>query len=825
MNTLEQTIKALEWKTILQDLSKHSTCEIGKERCLNAEIFSDIEKIKYEIKLTTEGKYLLDHTIYPPLGGIRNIGEFIEIARTGKTLLSEELIDIANTMGASRRLKSFFERYKEEVPELFKISAGLYEDKRLEEDILDIFDESGNMLDSASPELKRLRVSLKDQTFNLKNKLNSLINSSSFSKFLQENVFTLRDDRYVVPVKAEHKSHVPGIVHDVSASGSTIFIEPRAIVELNNNIREIELKIDAEVKRILAELSGRVKEIYNELTYTLEILGDIDFVFAKSKYSILIQATEPEINTEKYISLKSVRHPVLLRVVEKVIPNDIELGQQSCTNKHSIQESTTLKTHNGFNIMVITGPNTGGKTVILKTVGICTLMARAGMHVPAVEASIYPFKNIFADIGDEQSIIQSLSTFSGHIKNIINILENTDEETLILLDEVGAGTDPLEGTALAEAILQNIFDKGARAIVTTHFSELKALAYTKEGFYNASVEFDTESLAPTYKLLMGMPGKSNAIYIAGKLGLDAKTTEKAREIYLTKKDLTGQVLEGLQNTQQELSRNAQKVEESKENLEKLEKTYNENLEKIKEEKKKIISVYKKKFDSELLRAKEEIKEILEEIRRTKSEKISRRVLSKLGTTEVDLRRFNQEEKEQLEPEFESIDWNSIKIGDSVLIKHLEQEAVLTSLPDKNNSVHVQIGLLKTTVKADELVKTRPKKHSSLRGEPKVRRGNLGKRQNLAIPTLPSVTQNDRRKISNELDLRGMSAEDALDKVEFFLDEASLANLSPVYLIHGHGTGILRKAVREYLKTSPYVSKFRAGEQAEGGDGVSVVELV
>ena len=790
MNTIEQTIKALEWKTILEDLSKHSTCEIGKERCLNAEIFSGIEKIKYEIKLTTEGKYLLDHTIYPPLGGIRNIAEFIAIARTGKTLRSEELIDIANTMGASRRLKSFFERYKEEVPELYKISVNLYEDKSLEEDILDIFDESGIMLDTASPELKRLRVSLKDQTYNLKNKLNSLINSSSFSKFLQESVFTLRDDRYVVPVKAEHKSHVPGIVHDISASGSTIFIEPRAIVELNNALREIELKIDAEVKRILSELSGRVKEISQKLVYILEILGDIDFIFAKSKYSISIHATEPEINNEKYISLKSVRHPVLLRVVEKVIPNDIEIGKN-------------------FNVMIITGPNTGGKTVVLKTVGICTLMARAGMHIPAVEASIYPFKNIFADIGDEQSIIQSLSTFSGHIKNIINILENTDKDTLILIDEIGAGTDPLEGTALAESILLNLSEKGARAIVTTHFSELKALAYTKEGFYNASVEFDTESLDPTYKLLMGMPGKSNAIYIAGKLGLDKNIAEKARGIYLTKKDPTGQVLEGLQNTQQELSKNAQKVEETKKNLEILEKDFNERLENIKDEKKKIISVYRKKFDSELLKAKEEIKDILEEITRTKSEKVLRRSLSRIGSTESELRKFSQEEKELLEPEFQQIDWNNIKIGDTVVIKHLDQQAVLASLPDKNTSVQVEIGLLKTTVKADELVKSKS--------------GKSAKFKPIIQKTKDFYLK--RHELSNTLDLRGLNAEDAVDKVEFFLDEASLANLSPVYLIHGHGTGILRKAVREYLKTSPYVSKYRVGEQTEGGDGVSVVELV
>lgn len=794
MNTFEQTIKALEWKTILEDLSKHSTCEMGKERCLNAEIFSDAEKIRYELKLTTEGKYLLDRTIYPPLGGIRNISEFVAIANIGKTLKSEELIDIANTMGASRRLKAFFGRYKEEAPELEKISCGLYEDKALEDDILDIFDESGNMLDNASSELKSLRMSLRTQSDNLKNKLNNLINSSSFSKYLQENVYTLRDDRYVVPVKAEHKSHVQGIVHDISASGATIFIEPRAIVEFNNNIKETELKIEAEINRILAELTFRIKNISDELTYTLDILGDIDFIFAKSKYSIKIQATEPEINNEKYISLKSVKHPILLRVIENVVPNDIEIGKN-------------------FNIMVITGPNTGGKTVTLKTIGICTIMAKAGLHVPAVEASIYPFKNIFADIGDEQSIIQSLSTFSSHIKNIINIIEKTDEETLIVLDEIGAGTDPLEGTALAEAVLQDIYDKGARAIVTTHFSELKALAYTREGFYNASVEFDIETLAPAYRLLMGIPGRSNAIYIAKKLGLADEITAKAREIYLTKKDPTGQVLEGLQNTQQELSQNAKKVEETKENLEQLEKTFNERLEKINSEKKKIIGVYRKKFDAEFFKAKEEINDILDEIRRTKSEKVIRRSLSRIGTAETEVKRLSRDEKELLEPENEPVDINNIKIGDAVFIKHLEQNAIITDLPDKSGNIKVEIGVLKISVNIDEIYK--PVKQ------------NYKERKVLKYLSEKENSKNfyiKKHDLSNSLDLRGLNAEDAINKVEVYLDEASLANLSPVYIIHGHGTGILRKAVRQYMKTSPYVAEFRAGGQSEGGDGVTVATL-
>jgi len=792
MTTTDQTIKALEWKTILQDLSKYSTCETGKERCLNAEIFSKSEKIRYELKLTSEGKKLLDNADYPPLGGIRNIYEFIQIAKAGKTLKNTELIDTANTMGASRRLKSYFASRKEDSPGLYQISTGLYEDKKLEEDILDIFDDAANMYDTASPELRRLRLSFKDQTENLKTKLNNLINSSTFSKYLQENVYTIRDDRYVVPVKIEHKSHVHGIIHDFSASGATVFIEPKALVELNNNLREIELKIETEINRILSELSGRVREIYEDLTYTLEILAEIDFIFAKAKYSISIHATEPEINSEKFISLKSVKHPVLMRVVQNVIPNDIEIGKSS-------------------NVMIITGPNTGGKTVILKTVGICTLMAKAGLHIPAAEANIYPFENIFADIGDEQSIIQSLSTFSGHIKNIIDIVEKTDDDTLILLDELGAGTDPFEGTALAEAILHNISGKSARAIITTHFGELKALAYTYSGFYNASVEFNTENLAPTYKLLMGIPGKSNAIYIAQKLGLANEICENARELYLNRKDSTGQILEGLQNTQYELSENARKVEETKENLENLQTNYNDELEKIKSEKKKILSVYRKKFDSEFFKAKEEVKQVLEELRKSKSEKIARRSLSRLENKESDTREFSYGEKEQLEPEFQPVDWNKIKIGEVVFVKHLEQEVVLASMPDKSNTVIVQMGILKSSVKADELFMPNASKWS----KPPKTSYSSDKAQSFNLR---------KYEMSNTLDLRGLNAEDAINKVEFFLDEASIANLSPVYIIHGYGTGILRKVVREYLKTSPYISKFRQGEPSEGGDGVTVAEL-
>lgn len=783
----KNTLKVLEWKKITEDLAGFSTGETGKKRCLETEIYSDITTIKRELKLTSEAKLLLDHAAFPPISDIRNTYEAVNIAKTGQTLNNSELISIGKNLQVAREAKSFFQRYKEEVLLLYELSEGLIIDQELENDILSVFDESGNILDSASTELKNLINSLKKQTENLKDKMNRFINSSEITSYLQNPVYTLRNERYVVPVKVENKSHVPGIVHDVSSSGATVFIEPRGMVELNNRIKETELSIDAEIKKILSDLSFKVGQNAEIINVNLDILTEIDFIFAKAKYSISIGATEPAINTEKRVSIKNVRHPVLLRVIDKVIPNDIELGKD-------------------FQIILITGPNTGGKTVILKTVGLCVLMAKAGLHIPAEDANIYPFLKVFADIGDEQSLIQSLSTFSGHIKNIIEILENTDDNTLILLDEIGAGTDPMEGTALAEALMENIRQKNAHALVTTHFSELKALAYTKKGYYNASVEFDTETLSPTYKLIMGLPGKSNAISIAGNLGLADDIVEEARHNYLNKKDPTGKVLEGLQDTQQKLSRDAREIEEKKHSVEELKQSYNRELEKLKTEKKKIISNYRKKFDTVYFEAREEINQILDEARKKRGEREAKGSLSRLGATISEARKLGYEETEKLEPEHKPVDWNKIKPGDPVYVKSLGKDGILASLPDKNNNAQVEVGVLKTKVKKDEIFRSKARKPHKKEFQPR------------------NAFKLERKQVNNTLDLRGQNVEDALIKVDYFLDEVKLANLSPVYIIHGHGTGKLRKEIRGHLKTSPYVAEFRPGKEGEGGDGVTVVDL-
>ncbi len=783
----KNTLKVLEWEKITRELAGFSTSETGRQRCLETEIFSDENTIKRELKLTSEARFLMDRAAFPPISGIRNTYEAINLAKVGQALNNSELVAIGKNLQTTARVKSFFSRHKEETPLICEVSEGLSEDAGLEKAILEIFDESENMLDSATRELKSLTLSLKNQSENLKDRMNRFTNSSEISTYLQNPVYTIRNDRYVVPVRVENKAHVPGIVHDISSSGATVFIEPQSMVELNNRIKETELKIDAEKKRILSELSARVGQKAYYLNLNLDLLTEIDFICAKAGYSISINATEPEISPEKEISIKNARHPLLLKVVEKVVPNDIELGKD-------------------YQIMLITGPNTGGKTVVLKTMGICMLMARAGLHIPADEAVIYPFLKIFADIGDEQSLIQSLSTFSGHIRNIIGILENTDENTLILLDEIGAGTDPMEGTALAEALMEDIRKKGAFALVTTHFSELKALAYTMEGYYNASVEFDTETLSPTYRLIMGIPGKSNAISIAGNLGLATNIVEEAKHNYLNKKDPTGKVLEGLQDTQQKLSKDAREIEEKKHSIEELELNYNKEIEKIKSEKKQIISVYRKKFDTAYFQAREKIDSILEDVRKTKDEKTARSSLSRLGKTISEARKLGLEETEKLEPGQEPVNWDEIKPGDPVFIKSLGKDGVLESLPDKNNNVQIEIGVLKTKVKKDDIF-----------------RAKSGKKQEKP-PASRKGFMLDRKNISNTLDLRGQTAEEALLKVDYFLDEAHLANLSPVCIIHGHGTGKLRREIREHLKKSPYVKKFRPGKEGEGGDGVTLADL-
>ena len=501
-----------------------------------------------------------------------------------------------------------------------------------------------------------------------------------------------------------------------------------------------------------------------------------------------MHAVEPELTENRILEIENMKHPLLIGTVERVVSNNFEIGKD-------------------YKSVVITGSNTGGKTVTIKTIGLFLLMTKAGLFLPCTAAKIHPFKKVFADIGDEQNILQSLSTFSSHMTSLIEILHNSNEDTFVILDEICAGTDPLEGAVLAECILEKFAEKNVISTITTHYGELKTLEYVNPYFKNASVEFDTSTLRPTYKLLIGIPGLSNAISISSNLGLDADIVEKAKNILVSQKDPSIVVVEKLQETQQKLSQNLAEAENLKEDSRILKQEYEENLSAIKKDKKKTIKVIKDKFNYELLDAKSEIKSILDELRKEKSEKIARRSYARLARLEEDYR--NKIEEFEDKEKYETVDWSIVIPGDTLMLKDLHQPVTLLSVPDKSGNVLVQMGNIRTKMKTDRLAPF------DARAQHK---------PNAYQPSKLESFELKRINVSSILDIRGFRVEEALDNLEFYLDKASLANLHEVQIIHGHGTGALKSAVRDFLSTSPYVAKFRPGEEAEGGDGVSIVDL-
>ncbi len=692
-------------------------------------------------------------------------------------------------MKSSRLLKRFITDNSDDDFIIKDLASKLVSDKELEDRIFDTFDESLRIKQNATPELKGLYSSLKDTEQNIRDQIQTLLNNPNFSKYLQDNIYTQRDDRIVFQVMASNKTKVPGIVHDVSSSAKTFYIEPAQLVPLNNKVREVKSKIHAECIKILVELTNLVKEHMTELEICEKIMSEIDFHFAKARYAVKLHASEPELTQDKYIYFENMKHPLLLKVTEDVVSNNFEIGKD-------------------YKSVIITGSNTGGKTVTLKTIGLFILMAKSGMFLPCTHAKLYPFKKVFADIGDSQSILQSLSTFSSHMTNIIEILKESDNETFVLLDEICAGTDPVEGAVLAQGILEKLAQKHVTSVITTHYGELKALEYTNNFFKNASVEFNTETLKPTYKLLIGIPGLSNAISIASNLGLDKDIVDKVKTTLVTQKDPTVAVVEKLQETHQELSKNLEQAQELKESSLEIKKEYEENLNKVKKDKTKTLKNIKNKFDAEIMEARGEIKQILDELRKEKSEKIARRAYSRLAKLEDGFR--DEVNKFSEKQQYLEIDWDKVVVGDVVMLKNMHQKVTVLTLPDKNKRVFVDMGSMKMKVKKDELA---------------VLDENYKAPKKVQIPgTSFKKFELRRMAMSQTLDLRGYRVEDALDEVESYLDQASLANLTPVYIIHGHGTGALKQAVRDFLKTSPYVAKFRPGEDSEGGDGVSVVDI-
>ncbi len=787
MNILEKSRKSLEFDKIAEKLSNFAKTKQSKELCLAIMPFDDIVKIKNELQCTREAKQILDMPNDIPIEFLADI-EAIKKNMGVSYLAEDELIDVAKTLRTSRLVKKFLFDNLPMLSNIRNAAQNLLVDKMLEDKIFSTFDENLNIRQDATPELKGLFAALRDNEKNLKTTVNSLLNSTEFSKHLQENIYTTRDDRIVFQVMASSKSKVPGIVHDVSATNKTFYIEPAQIVPLNNKIREIKANIHSEMVKILAGLTSLVKDEINALVLSENILARIDYHFAKARYAVKIHAIEPDIVTHKLLEFENMKHPLLIGNVENVVTNNFEIGKD-------------------FKSIIITGSNTGGKTVTIKTIGLFILMAKAGMFLPCTMAKVYPFESVFADIGDDQSILQNLSTFSSHMTNIIEILNQSNEKSFVLLDEICAGTDPVEGAVLAQVILEKLAQKDVMSTITTHYGELKALEYSNPYFKNASVEFNTTTLKPTYKLLIGIPGLSNAIAIATNLGLDKELTEKAKEIVVSTKDPSILVVEKLQETQAKLAQNLEEAEELKETSESLKSEYEDSLAQIKKDKKKTVKIIKDKFDRELLEVKAEIKNILDELRREKSEKIARRSYARLAQTEQKFRgKLSEYDEKQ---QYEEIDWTNVKTGEKLLLKEMNQPVTLLSLPDKNENVLVQMGNFKTKIKKEKLAPYD---------------AAYERKENVYRPSSFNKFELRKASVSNTLDLRGYKVEDALDSLEFYLDKASLANLASVTIIHGHGTGALKSAVRDFLSTSPYVAKYRPGEDSEGGDGVSVVDI-
>lgn len=787
MSIIQKSQKALEFDKILLELADYAKTEQSKKLCLDLTPFVKPEDIHEQLTLTREAKEILDMGRDIPIDRIEN---FSKLREKSEYFVEEELVDIAKSMRTSRVVKNFLKENLAYDTKLSSLAENMYSNKELEDKILDTFDDNLMVKQNANPELKGLYSSLKDTEINLKKTVQGLMNSPDFQKHLQENIYTLRDDRIVFQVKASSKSKVGGIVHDVSATNRTFYIEPASIVPLNNKIRELKSKIYAEIIKILTTLSNEVRSEIENLIQMENLVSLIDFHFAKARYAVKTQSVQPSINMDKYIKIDLMRHPLLIGRLNHIVENDFDIGK-------------------GYKSIIITGSNTGGKTVTLKTVGLFIIMMKSGLFLPCAEAHIYPFEKVLADIGDEQSILQNLSTFSSHMKNVIEILNLADAETFVLIDELCAGTDPQEGATLAEVILKELAKKRAQSIITTHYGELKTLEYTDNYFKNASVEFDSETLSPTYKLIIGIPGLSNAISIASNLGLDSELVWKAKELLITQRDTSSVVVERLQDTQQKLDTNLKEAEAKNQEADELKHHYEKELNEHKKEKKRSLKIIKDRFEGQLNEAKDTIKDILDELRQEKSEKIARRSYARLAKLEQNFRDdvHSLEDSEQ----YLELDWEKVQPNDKVMVKDLNQPVVVMSLPDKNGALFIQMGMIKTKIHKNRLAVYDPQ---------------LAKKVNLPFGAMKkdSSFSLKRINISNKLDLRGERVEEALDALEAYLDKASLANLSPVYIIHGHGTGALKSAVRNFISTSPYVAKYRVGEDAEGGDGVSVVDI-
>ncbi len=786
MAIADKVLNKLDFPKILIRLADYCILPRAKELALDLRPFVDYESVRRALEETEEGKILLRGNPLFSVRGAKDIRSYVERCMRGGLVLGEELLEVRDTLRVGRRIKQHLQEAKEEYPELKEIVVAIEPQKDLEDEISRCISEDGKVADNASSALGDLRRSLNRLQNRIRDSLEGTLRNPATQKMLQDAIITQRSDRYVLPVKQEYRATFPGIVHDQSASGATLFIEPMAVVQLGNELREVILKEQREVQRILRMLSARIEVRGEEVEALHEALAQLDLVLAKTRLSEDMNAGAPQLVWGQQIKLVQARHPL---IAGKVVPLTLELGKD-------------------FDTLVITGPNTGGKTVALKVVGLMAAMAQSGLHIPAESDSrMGIFTQIFADIGDEQSVEQSLSTFSGHMKNIVEIVEQADSRSLVLLDELGAGTDPSEGAALAMGILTELHERGCRTISTTHYGALKTFAYEMPRVRNASVEFDPETLRPTYRLLIGIPGKSNAFTIAGRLGLSERVLQRANSFVTEREMQVADLIENLGETRREIEMEKHLIATGRQAVEQQNKALEEKAQRLDEDYEDLMELAKEEARELVRTAKREADQLIEELKEA---------LKKDTKQQQDIEKARQgfrrisgkmDQNRQVKRLGSELTADQIQLGQTVQMPKNKLKGQVLELPNANGEVLVQAGIMRVMVPLSEL--------------------RLAKEEKKIPPKYSTGTNIGFQKaegMRSEIDLRGMLVEEGTVALDKYLDDAVLSSISQVYVIHGKGTGALRTGIQDFLKGHPHVRRFRLGAYGEGDSGVTVVEL-
>ena len=790
MNT--KVLTTLEYTKIIDLLTEKSDSEPGKKLCRDLVPSTDLATIRTAQRETKDALARLFRIGSTSFGSNRDLGFSIRSLEIGSSLSMSELLKLASFLDNVSRIKTYGKKEREDLPNdsLDAYFEGLTPMTQLANEINRCILSEEEMADDASPKLKSIRRSKLSTNEKIHSQLTSMVNGA-YRTFLQDAVITMRDNRYCIPVKAEYKSQVSGMVHDQSSTGSTFFIEPAAVVNLNNQLKELDLQEQEEIEVILGDLSSQAAVHTSELASDQKIMTTLDFIFAKAKLAMEQNATEPIFNTEHYIQIRKGRHPLLDK--KKAVPIDVRLGKD-------------------FDLLVITGPNTGGKTVSLKTVGLFTLMGQAGLHIPALDRSeLSIFSEVYADIGDEQSIEQSLSTFSSHMTRVVHILQHADADSLCLFDELGAGTDPTEGAALAIAILNYLHDRGIRTMATTHYSELKIYALSTNFVENACCEFDVETLRPTYRLLIGIPGKSNAFAISSKLGLSDEIIHAAKEQISKEDESFEDVIADLEQSRVTIEKEQQEIAEYKERIRTLQEQLQKKNEKIDQAKDKILRDANEKARAILQEAKDVADETIRDFNKAGAsadikelEKKRQKVRDKINEKNGKLALGNTQKKPA---DQKTVDPKKLKKGDSVKIISMNLKGIVNTLPDARGNLFVQCGIMRMQTNVNDLV---PVKEETITA-PALQRTNTGK-----------LKMSKSFSVSSEINLLGCTVDEAIAKLDKYLDDAYLAHLPSVRVVHGKGTGALRSAVQSHLKRLKYVKEYRLGEYGEGDAGVTIV---